>query len=67
MMMSACYYRTFCFFISTPFQKSSVFDPPDVQGKKEKNPANMSNYETNPVGALQVGAPAGRKARLVVL
>jgi len=25
-----------------------------VQGKKEKNPANMSNYETNPVGALQV-------------
>jgi len=23
------------------------------QGKKEKNPANMSNYETNPVGALQ--------------
>jgi len=23
------------------------------QGKKTKNPANMSNYETNPVGALQ--------------
>ena len=25
-----------------------------VKGKKEKNPSNMSNYETNPVGALQV-------------
>lgn len=42
---------------STYHTQASVITPhqqqPSQQGKREKNPANMSNYETNPVGALQ--------------